>query len=729
MESHRYVEDIYPSELLYARTLRSPIARGRLISIECPPLSDGYTLITADDIPGINQLENLNYQTSVKDGSPIPEIPVLAKEKLSYIGEPLALLLGPDPGKLEDYAEKCVINTEEETPVFSNSLIFDDMILAERSIRKGNTDEIFRRNMTTILCTYRTGIQEHWYSEPIGAVASFEAEERHEADDKQKKRRKTLLVRTATQWPFHVRLSISRLLKLDLRNIRVEPTIIDLHMDGKLWYPSLVSCHAALCAWISQKPVRLILSKEEDFRWTLKRCETEICINTALDESGRILGNDIELTVNMGANVNNIREILDQSSLACLGIYRMDNIQLSGKAIRTNIPPQGPFSGFGLAQGFFAIERHVSFLADIFNKNPAQWRKEQCMQYNSLPSGLFINEIPPIEKLIDTCAAKSDYNRKWASYELIRRSRKQSKWVIERGENLHGIGIALGWQGSGFIYRFADKSNTGITLTFEKDGSLEIITSAYTYEEDFICIWKKIASEILAIDIDKITVNFHPDAPDSGPDCASRNIAILTKLIERCCMDIRKQRFRDPLPITVTRFMKPQKNSQWKEYLSPEGEKGFDASGFINPSWAAAVVEIEIDPIEYIPKVRGIWLSIDGGKIILKDRAERSLKTASIQALGWASLEQLRYTNGMLSREQFDSYNILSPMEIPPVEIYFLQNNSEISKGIGELPFTCIPAAYVQAVSQAMDHHFQSIPLCPSEIWEAGRQKMEDGIL
>jgi CO/xanthine dehydrogenase Mo-binding subunit len=133
------------------------------------------------------------------------------------------------------------------------------------------------------------------------------------------------------------------------------------------------------------------------------------------------------------------------------------------------------------------------------------------------------------------------------------------------------------------------------------------------------------------------------------------------------------------------------------------------------------VVEVKIDQIEYTPKVRGIWLAVDGGKILSEARARRGLKIAAIQALCWASRERLEYVDGIISREQFINYKIPDPSELPPVRVDFLWNDTGAPKGIGELPFTCVPAAYLQAVSQAMDHHFQRIPLSGADIWEAGK--------
>jgi CO/xanthine dehydrogenase Mo-binding subunit len=120
-------------------------------------------------------------------------------------------------------------------------------------------------------------------------------------------------------------------------------------------------------------------------------------------------------------------------------------------------------------------------------------------------------------------------------------------------------------------------------------------------------------------------------------------------------------------------------------------------------------------------------MSVDGGKIIAEDRARKSLKESAVQALGWAYQEHINYVNGIIPMDQYDNFNIPNPSEIPPIGIEFITNGQNESKGIGDLPFTCIPAAYLQAVSQAMDYHFQSIPLKALDIWYAGVAKRKKG--
>jgi CO/xanthine dehydrogenase Mo-binding subunit len=672
--------------MIYGLTIRSPVAKGRLKSIEFPELPENYILLCAKDIPGKNRLEET-------------EIPILAEDRLSYIGEPAAILFGPDKSKLKEYATQCRVIAEDEEPVFFNSGSGGE-ILAERELKKGDPEGAFARAAKTVQCDYHSGIQEHWYSEPVGAVTWYESEP------------ETLVVRTATQWPCHVKRSIVQALNIEPSRVFINPTTTGCHMDGKLWYPSLVACHAALGTLITKKPVRLILTKEEDFFYSPKRCETVINIAGALDEDGNLLGCRINISVNLGAHAVNGDEIIDQSSLGSLGIYQFDNFILNAKAYRTNIPPQGPFSGFGLAQGSFAIERHVSHIADQQKKDPAQWRKEHS-------KGFFADsEVPG--KLLDTAAIMSDYSRKWASYELLRQSRKDEP---KSSETLRGIGISLGFQGNGLIYPDPDTENYGIEVTLSKSGELEINTNMVSPEDGFSGIWAGIASNILSIEPGMVHIINTSSSPDSGPRCASRNIVTITSLVEQCCLTIGKQRFKDPLPITVRQFAEPESVEKWEEFFPPLEGKKLDLNGFLRPGMAAAVVEIEIEEAGFIPKIRGVWMAVNGGKILSLNRARQAIILGITQSLGWSFREHLSYRGGSITKNQYNYYSIPGLGDIPPIFIDFIQGMSEKPKGIGELPFNCVPAAYLQAVSQAMDYHFSTIPLTREELWNAVKSK------
>jgi len=706
LEENCFVSDIILPKMLYALTVRSAVAKGRLISVECPALPEGYTLLSAKDIPGKNRLDD-------------SELPVLAAKELSYIGEPVALLLGPDINVLEEGVRNCVVIVEEGAPVFSTGEADPSMIALKREFSTGDVSAAFLNAASVISNDYATGLQEHWYAEPCGAVSWPEEQGK-------------IIVRTATQWPFHVTRSVSGVLGVAASEVQVKPTIAGIHMDGKLWYPSLVSCHAALCARISGQPVRLVLTREEDFSFSPKRYGTEINIACALNDKGDISGLDIKAVVNLGAYMVNADEVLDHVYLGSAGAYKTKNVRFSGTAVKTNIPPQGPFAGFGLSQGFFALESHISYIADAAGQDPAQWRKQNLYQ-GGTPQGASPAKRPLIKssllgggQLIDGVLKTSDYRRKWAAYELLKSIRKKNlqaapeqapahkppyshlgSWM-EKAEGMRGIGIALGCQGNGLLSNDAERFPCFVELTLDGEGALEIKTGMVSSNSDHGSVWAGLVSNILEIDKKKVRVSYSGESQDSGPSTTSRNIAVLTRLIEQACETIRNRREKESLPLTVRKTARPQ-------------ETGDSDSGGIQPGWASSVVEVEFDTIDYMPRVRGVWMCVDGGKIFSEDRARKNIKSSVIQALGWSYIEQISYVNGMIPASQFENFVISGHSDIPPIVIDFIDDNSGEPKGIGDLPFSCIPAAFVQAVSQAVGCHFRTIPLKAQDIFSAGR--------
>jgi len=729
--------------MLHALIVRSPVAKGRLLSIECPSLPEGYSLLSAKDIPGKNTLDD-------------SDIPILANEELSYIGEPVALLLGPDINILEERIRNCKVIAEEGEPVFnmgeaapvrpeaapelvegaegrSLSLSKGAIVAAKREFSTGDVDAAFSGVVSIIENDYVTGIQEHWYAEPCGAVSWPEQQGR-------------IVVRTATQWPFHVTRSVCGVLGVPASKVLVTPTVTGLHMDGKLWYASLVSCHAALGAWIAKQPVRLILTGEEDFCFSPKRFGTKIHLSSAINEKGEIAGIDINAVVNLGSYAVNVNEVLESVNLGTTGVYKIKNIRFSGSAIKTNIPPQGPLAGYGLAQGFFALESHISYIADSIGQDPAQWRKQNF--HAGIPQKGLSNKgsgakgaalklkggAPPLgNPLIDNVLNISDYHRKWAAYEVLKSVRKKNaeaamppeqgplhrtpysylaNWM-ERTEGMRGIGIALGYQGHNDD---AAAHPGSVELTLTKEGVLEIKTGMFDSDRG---IWARLASKILEIDPKKVRINYNADSRDSGPS-TTRSIAAMTKLIEQACKQVHKRRAKDPLPITVRKTARPSRKNELSEENPSKGVA--DSNNFSQHGWASSVVEVEFDPIGYMPRIRGVWMCVDGGKILSEDNARKSLKISIVQALGWAYKEQISYVDGAIPVDQFENFDIPGIAEIPPIVIDFINSNSEESpKGIGDLPFSCIPAAFVQAVSQAAGCHFRAIPLKAQDIFSAGR--------
>ncbi|MDR1144008.1 MAG: molybdopterin-dependent oxidoreductase [Spirochaetaceae bacterium] len=689
MEKPLFVDDIIIKNCLSGILLRSPVVSGFLKEIKAPRLPYNVSLVAAADIPGKNYL-----------AGPGAGVPVFPKEELAYYGQPVALILGPDPVKLRELAEQCEVLAESVPEPAETGEPF-----LERNYRAGNAGEAFEKAWKVVEGSYTTGIEDPWPSDPAGAVAVPGPGS-------------SMAIHTATQWPGHVRDSVSGTLDIKPAFVTVEPARLEIHLEGKLITPSLLACQAALGSYCRKKPVKLILKRDEDFRYSPKSLRAEIRIRTALGKGGQILGTELTVRAHFGAFGIFTGEILDRIALGALGAYNHESLSLRAGAYSASIPPAGPAPGFGLAQGFFAAERHASRIADTLGEDPSEWRKNFFLRRGkSLPAGIAVRENPPVEELLDTAAALSDYRRKWAANELLRKNRRKNPPDRDNpvrnfnlNEPFRGIGITLAYQGSSFLYHpGAGRTEEGIELTLEKDGAL-VISTDFPWGDNQLHPWKTLAAKILGVEelrISRTGVSGKP-LPEAGPACLSRSIAVITGLVEKACIAIRKQRFRNPLPITVRRYYHPGRARVWEQYPC-------DENVFSPLSWGSAVVEAEIDPVEYIPRIRGIWMALEGGTILAEDRARKSLANSAIQALSWAAKETTGYTGGRIAALPYP----LPRMEkAPEAGIDFLWSEGK-SRGVGELPFYTVPAAYVQALSQALDYPFQAYPVSSGDIWTA----------
>jgi CO/xanthine dehydrogenase Mo-binding subunit len=599
------LSDIILEGMYHVSTIRSPVSKGILRSVDAQGFPRGYSLIRGGDIAGSNSV--ISFAT---------EIPVLATDRLSYRGEPLALVTGPEQTIADELARGVLVRCDEEEGVFAWETFASSQVVAKRVVTIGDPDRAFACATHIDMGTYKTESIEHYYSEPMGALAFYDYDK--------------LAVYCATQWPYHVRYSISATLGCARDEVVVHPTRLGIHLDGKLWYPSLVSCHAAIASTLTGKPVRILYTRHEDFLFTPKRSRSSVTINSAMDKNGSLSGLMIHLSVNVGAHAPLAEEILSQTVMAATGIYNCPNIRIEGYAVSTNTPTLGALGGMGSSHAFFAIEAHADRLAKRLGQNPVEWKLKNMVRKDSVfLGGAAVSESPPCDSIANRIMAESDFNRKYASYETVRMKGRDSSDLPMRG-----IGLALAYQGGMFFLKGDSPNSYTLEGTLDMQLRLELKTSAAVVENVILDRWRRAASELLNLPLDSVI--FTPPStdrvPNSGPMTMSRS-AVIEHLVGRCCRLIQKRRFRDPLPITVRCQHRLANTLKWTAgHLS--------GSPFENATWGAAVVEVEIDPFTLTTKPTGVWIVVEGGSKNDSDDiadmrlAEAGLRATVIDALG-----------------------------------------------------------------------------------------------
>ena len=283
----RYIDDLTMPGMLHGATVRSCIARGKILGIE---FGDGiawdqFVIVTATDIPGINEIAMINH-----------DWPCLAAEVVNHPEEPIVLLAHPDRHMLPKAVAAVRIRYEEWPAVFSieESEQCDPVVWGEDNVfksylmEKGDVDTVWAQADRIVEGEYTTGAQEHLYIENNGAIATYSMED-------------GLTVWGSMQCPFYVHKSLVKMTGLAEEKVRIIQAETGGAFGGKEDYPSMIGAHAALLAMKSGRPVKLVYDRAEDMAATTKRHPSRIRHRTAVTRDGKLLGAEIEIALDGGA--------------------------------------------------------------------------------------------------------------------------------------------------------------------------------------------------------------------------------------------------------------------------------------------------------------------------------------------------------------------------------------------------------------------------------------------
>src|SRR5882672_5177735 len=252
-----YVDDVSPAGVLHGVTVRSPIARGRIKSIRFDPSIpwDEYVVVTAADIPGTNRVKLIT-----------DDQPYLASDVVNHPEEPIVLIAHADRARADDARRRVKVEFEPLPAVLTiadslarRHVIWGaDNIFKSYSVVKGDVDAAFAQAAVIVEGEYETGAQEQLYIEPNGMLAM--------ADPKH-----GVTVWGSMQCPYYIHHALAGLFNLPEDRIRVVQMETGGGFGGKEEFPSVIAGHAALLAWKSGRPVKMIYGRTEDLASTTKR--------------------------------------------------------------------------------------------------------------------------------------------------------------------------------------------------------------------------------------------------------------------------------------------------------------------------------------------------------------------------------------------------------------------------------------------------------------------------
>ena len=282
-----YVDDWTLPNMLYGATVRSTIPRGKIknITFGCGVDWQQFVIVSAQDIPGKNCVALIGEDQ-----------PCLADGVVNHPEEPILLLAHPDRHLLPkavaaisiEYEPSPAIFNIEESERLSEIIWGAENIFKTCLIEKGDVDSVWEMADHIIEGEYRTGAQEQLYIENNGMIAEFDP-------------RHGVTVWGSLQCPYYVHKSLMKLFNLPEDRVRVVQMETGGAFGGKEDYPSMIAGHAALLAVKSGRPVKIIYDRMEDMTATTKRHPSRTHHRTAVTRDGRILGGEIQFTIDGGA--------------------------------------------------------------------------------------------------------------------------------------------------------------------------------------------------------------------------------------------------------------------------------------------------------------------------------------------------------------------------------------------------------------------------------------------
>jgi CO/xanthine dehydrogenase Mo-binding subunit len=460
---------------------------------------------------------------------------------------------------------------------------------------------------------------------------------------------------------------------------------------GKEDYPSILAAQAAVAAIKAKKAVRVIFGRREDMEFTSKRHPSK-CRYRAAVKDGKITAMDIDIRYNGGAYTTLSMVVLQRGIIAASGVYAIENLSVRGRALKTNTVPNGAFRGFGGPQPFFAVEMMMSHIAKNIGEEPLAFKQRHLAKKGDATgtSGKYHFPVPipaMIEQINEACGYRQ----------------KREEYKTQTGALRKGIGISLFYHGAGFTGSGErDLIKAVAKLRKSAAGQVEILTANTDMGQGLNTTFTKIVANELPIPMEQIFV-VNPDTdhvPDSGPTVASRSIMIVGELLRRAAIRLREEWADGQEQLIEERFKEP-------DFVIPFDIEKFSGDTYPTYSWGVNAVEVELDTITGYIKILGAYGSFDVGTPIDRTIVTGQMEGGLLQSIGYASIEKMAVDGtGRIRNNSYSDYIIPTALDVPNMQVMLYKEQYPEgpygAKGAGELPCVGAPAAYLEAVEQAL---------------------------
>jgi CO/xanthine dehydrogenase Mo-binding subunit len=722
-----YAADWKLPGMIHGKVVRSDTAPARIVRIDTSAaerLEGVVAVLTAADIPHNAIVEHASGGL----GEITVEQPVLARDRVRYVGEPVAVVAAEDPETAAEAADLVDVEYEPLPGVFSTAdaladdapLVHDEgNVLVNWHLERGDIDAAFAEADVIIDRTYRSQAVEHAYLETEAGVGWIEND--------------VVTLRVSTQVIEHA-VEIASILGLPQSQVRVIASYMGGGFGGK--EDMTVEPYLALLVWRTRRPARMVWSRQESILASTKRHPFTMHYRTAATREGKILALDADIVGDAGAYPCLSARVLFAGAALSPGPYKVPVVRIRSRAVFTNNVPTSAFRGFGAMQVTLGYESQMDALAAELGLS-----REEVRDRNYIEKGDLLAGGEPI-----TTAVAVGETRQTA-LELLGEPSQPSG-----PSKVVGRGFACGMQPYGRSIWFRDHAAAWVTL--QADGTLLIrsgVTDLGAGQAASLC---QIASEILGVALADISVYIGDTAltPPAGGTFATRQLYMSGNAILRAARKLRNQL----TPVAAKELGVPEDALVWVDGMvrTENGETGLslpelvraanDArvdtsvlhtwrarSGGFDPqkgqghtypdyTFGTHAAEVEVDVETGDIRVLKYAACHDVGRAINPTRVRGQIIGGAAQGIGYALTEDCVTDAGHPLSALFADYLIPTSMDLPDIQVAIVESGEGRgplnARGIGEPPIAPPAATLASAVEAAIGVRPTELPITAERV-------------
>jgi xanthine dehydrogenase molybdenum-binding subunit len=748
----KYTVDMTLPRMLYGRTVCSPYAHARIISIDTSAAEAmGAVVLTFKDIPPIRYNERIitvewalhkdHYiladkvrrmgEAVVAVAAETEELAEKAARSVKVEYEPLPVLINPieamKPGAEPLY--DTVLYGEKEIKVENN-------IACKRSVIEGDVDKAFAESDVFVEGTFKTNKIYHAQMEPKSVLCNPEPDG-------------GITVWATTQSIHNTRIVLGQIFDIPLSKINVKRLAVGGTFGSSIQMNSVVPIGVAL-ALKARRPVRLTLTREEDMH-DHGRFGTDAHIKIGAKKDGTLTGVDMKLTADIGAHILQGYSFLGVSIGWVVSLYRLPNVRYEGVCVYTNKAPGCAMQGFGNPQSTLAIESLLDELAEKLDMDPLQLRLK-----NYVGLGMtFWGQGPMVRSIVWSDGVPELLGK---GQEIIGWDKRESP-DKKSGRYRRGIGLGRGFHttGAGAPQSGDVIDFSGALVKVNQDGSVDVVTAMVDHGGGTWEAIAKMVAETLCVPLDKVNVVPSDTFSTVYDVCthATRGTysggGAAVRVAEKVKNEIfdTAARYLNVQPEAVKMRMDhelgqaviyvpsiPDKHMTLKQVASRCWAESWKTIAVVDsyrptscpPAYVTVFLEVEVDTWTGVVRTLKTALGFDSGTVINPDGAIGQLEGGLSRGMGMALYEDIAWTDdGQLTSRGF-IVDAKTPgmMESPLLKDLNTHNADTYeptgplgAKGIGEAALNPVPAAYANAIYNAIGIRFHELPITPEKILKA----------